>query len=57
MDEILAFFDMIPAKNICKSGSKKCVVRTSGCENRENNLEATRSRRIRHQNATEGVDE
>ena len=27
-----AFFDMISAKSICKTGSKLCVVRTSGCK-------------------------
>ena len=32
MDETPAFFDMIPAKSICKTISKECVFRTSGCE-------------------------
>ena len=32
MDETLAFFDMVPSKSICKTGSKECIVRTSGCE-------------------------
>ena len=32
MNETPAFFDMIPAKNICKTGSKECIVRTSGSE-------------------------
>ena len=32
MDETPAFFDMVPAKNICKTGSKECIVRTSGCK-------------------------
>ena len=32
MDETPAFFDMIPAKSICKAGSKECVVRTSSSE-------------------------
>ena len=30
MDETLAFFDMIPAKSICKTCSRECIVRTSG---------------------------
>ena len=33
MDETPAFFDMIPAKSICKTGSRECIVRTSGSEN------------------------
>ena len=32
MDETPAFFDMVPAKSICKTGSKECIVQTSGCE-------------------------
>lgn len=32
MDETPAFFDMVPAKTICKTGSKECIIRTSGCE-------------------------
>ena len=32
MDEMPAFFDMVPSKSICKTGSKKCIVCTSGCE-------------------------
>ena len=32
MDETLVFFDMIPAKTICKTGSRECMVRTSGSE-------------------------
>ena len=32
MDETSTFFNMIPAKSICKTSSKECVVRTSGCE-------------------------
>ena len=32
MDEMPAFFDMIPAKSICKTGSRECIVRTSGSE-------------------------
>ena len=32
MDETPAFFDMVPVKSICKTGSKECIVRTSGCE-------------------------
>ena len=31
MDETPAFFGMIP-KSICNTGSKECVVRSSGCE-------------------------
>ena len=30
MHETPAFFDMIPAKSICKTGSRECIVRTSG---------------------------
>ena len=30
MDETPAFFDMIPAKSICKTGSRECIVQTSG---------------------------
>ena len=30
MDETPAFFDMIPARSICKTGSWECIVRTSG---------------------------
>ena len=30
MDETPAFFDMIPAKSICKSGSRECIIRTFG---------------------------
>ena len=26
------FFDMVPSKSICKTGSKECIVRTSGSE-------------------------
>ena len=32
MDETPVFFDMVPVKSICKTGSKECIVRTSGCE-------------------------
>lgn len=32
MDETPAFFDMVPAKSITKTGTKECVVRTSGGE-------------------------
>ena len=32
MDETPAFFDMVSSKGICKTGSKECIVRTSGCE-------------------------
>ena len=32
MDETLTFFDMIPAKSICKTGSREGIVRTSGSE-------------------------
>ena len=32
MDETPAFFDMVPSKSICKTGSEECIVRTSGCE-------------------------
>ena len=32
MDETPAFFDMVPSKSICKTGSKECIVRTSGRE-------------------------
>ena len=32
MGETPAFFDMIPAKSICKTGSRECIVRTSGSE-------------------------
>ena len=32
MDEAPAFFDMILAKSICKTGSRECIVRTSGSE-------------------------
>lgn len=32
MDETPAFFDMVPAKSITKTGAKECVVRTSGGE-------------------------
>ena len=32
MDETPAFFDMVPSKSICKTGSKECIVRTSGSE-------------------------
>ena len=32
MNETPAFFDMIPAKSICKTGSRECIVRTSGSE-------------------------
>ena len=43
MDETPAFFDMVPSKSICKTGSKKCIVRTSGCEKKHvtNVLSAT----------------
>ena len=30
-DEMPAFFDMVPFKSICKTGSKECIARTSGC--------------------------
>ena len=29
MDQTPAFFDMVPSKSICKTGSKECIVRTS----------------------------
>ena len=32
MDETPAFFDMIPANSICKTGSRECIVQTSGNE-------------------------
>ena len=32
MHEAPAFFNMISAKNICKTGWKECVARTSRCE-------------------------
>ena len=32
MNERPAFFHMIPAKSICKTGSRECIVRTSGSE-------------------------
>ena len=32
MDETPAFFDMVPNKSICKTGTRECVVRTSGGE-------------------------
>ena len=32
MNETPTFFDMIPAKSICKTCSRKCIVRTSGSE-------------------------
>ena len=32
MDETPAFFDMIPVKSICKTGSKECIAWTSNCE-------------------------
>ena len=32
MDETPVFFDMIPTKSICKTGSRECIVRTSGSE-------------------------
>ena len=32
MDETPAFFDMIPAKSICKTGSRECIVQTSESE-------------------------
>ena len=32
VDETPAFFNIIPAKSIYKTGSKECVVRTSGSE-------------------------
>ena len=35
MDEMPAFFDMIPAKSICKTGSRECIVRTSGSEKKK----------------------
>ena len=31
-DETPAFFVMIPAKSICKTGSRECIIRTSGSE-------------------------
>ena len=34
MDETPAFFTMIPVKSICKTGSRECIVRTSGSENK-----------------------
>ena len=32
MDETPGFFDMVPSKSICKTGSKECIARTSGSE-------------------------
>ena len=32
MDETPPFIDMIPAKSICKTGSRDCIVQTSGSE-------------------------
>ena len=32
MDETPAFFDMIPTKSICKTGSRECIVGTTGKE-------------------------
>ena len=32
MDEMPAFFDMVPSKSICKTGSKECIVQNPGCE-------------------------
>ena len=32
MDETPALFDMIPAKSICKTGSRECIVRKYGSE-------------------------
>ena len=32
MDETPAFFDMVLNKSICKTGTRECVVRTSGGE-------------------------
>ena len=32
MNDASAFFDMIPANSICKTGSRKCTVWTSGSE-------------------------
>ena len=32
MDETPDFFDMMPAKSIAKTGTRECVVRTSGSE-------------------------
>ena len=32
MGETPAFFDMVSSKSICKTGSKECIVRTSGSE-------------------------
>ena len=34
MDETPAFFDMVPSKCIAAKGTKECVVRTSGGENK-----------------------
>ena len=38
MDETPAFFDMIPAKSICKTGFRECIVRTSGSEKKHVNV-------------------
>ena len=32
VDKTPSFFDMVSSKSICKTGSKECIVRTSGCE-------------------------
>ena len=41
--ETPAFFNMVPSKSICKTGSKECIVRTSDCEKKHvtNVLSAT----------------
>ena len=39
MDETPAFVDMIPAKSICKTGSRECIIRTSGSEKKHITVE------------------
>ena len=50
MDEILAFFDMVPSKCIAKKGDKECVVRSSGIEKKQLAavLSATADRKMLH---------
>ena len=38
MDETPAFFDMIPAKSICKTGSRDCIVQTSGSQKKKQHV-------------------
>ena len=38
MDQTSAFFDMIPVKSICKTGSRECIVRTSGSKKKHVNI-------------------